>query len=82
VVNDTFLAQFEEGHPINLPLKCPSSPHVYALEGGEKRWSKDIQAFTEEGYVWDDVQPVSCDYLRDLPDGLPIPEDAGPPPQP
>jgi hypothetical protein len=28
------------------------------------------------------VRFVHCGYLRDLPDGLPIPEDAGPPPQP
>ena len=32
--------------------------------------------------VWDDVRFVSCPYLRDLPDGVPIPEDAGEPPQP
>jgi len=82
VVDDEFLAQFEEGRPINLLLKCESSPHIYALEGGEKRWIKDIQAFTAEGYVWDDVQLVACDYLRNLPDGPSIPEDAGPPPQP
>jgi len=82
VVDDRFLAQFEKGRPINLLLKCGSSPHVYALEGGEKRWVKDIQTFTAEGYVWEDVQLVTCDYLRNLPDGLPIPEDAGPPPQP
>ncbi len=82
VVDDEFLAQFEIGHPIHLVLKCGDSPHVYALEGGEKRWIKDIDTFTAEGYVWDDVQLVTCGYLRQLPDGLPIPEDAGTPPQP
>ena len=30
----------------------------------------------------EDVKLVSCNYLRRLPDGPPIPEDAGPPPQP
>jgi hypothetical protein len=82
VVDDKFLDQFEKGRPIHLLLKCASSPHIYALENGTKRWIKDIQTFTAEGYVWDDVQFVSCDYLRSLPDGPSIPEDAGPPPQP
>jgi hypothetical protein len=82
VVEDTFLQQFEKGRPIHVLLKCESSPHIYALENDHKRWIKDIPTFTAEGYVWADVKFVSCDYLRGLPDGLPIPEDAGPPPQP
>jgi hypothetical protein len=82
VVDDEFLAQFEMGHPIHLILKCDSSPHIYALENGKKRWIKDIDTFTAEGYVWDDVQSVTCGYLRNLPDGPSIPEDAGPSPQP
>ena len=80
--DDEFLEQFEMGHPIHLILKCGDSPHIYALENGKKRWIKDIQTFTAEGYVWDDVQLVTCGYLRQLPDGPPIPEDAGTPPQP
>jgi hypothetical protein len=44
--------------------------------------TKDIDTFTSEGHVWDDVRFVSCQYLRELPDGPPIPEDAGPPPEP
>ena len=82
VVDDGFLEQFEPGRPIHILLKCEGSPHIYALEDGQKRWIKDIPTFEAEGYVWEDVKLVSCDYLRDLPDGLPIPEDAGPPPQP
>ena len=82
VVDDDFLEQFEPGRPIHVLLKCGGSPHIYALENGQKRWIKDIPAFEAEGYVWEDLKSVSCDYLRDLPDGLPIPEDAGPPPQP
>ena len=82
LVDDEFLAQFEMGHPIHLILKCGDSPHIYALENGKKRWIKDIDTFTAEGYVWDDVQLVTCGYLRQLPDGLPIPEDAGTPPRP
>jgi hypothetical protein len=82
VVDDDFLEQFEKGRPIHVLLKCAHSPHIYALENGQKRWIKDIPTFEAEGYVWEDVKFVSCDYLRDLPDGPPIPEDAGPPPQP
>lgn len=82
VVDDSFLEQFEKGRPIHVLLKCGGSPHIYALENGQKRWIKDISTFEAEGYVWEDVEFVSCDYLRSLPDGSPIPEDAGPPPQP
>jgi len=81
VVDDSFLEQFEKGRPIHVLLKCERSPHIYALEDGQKRWIKDISTFEAEGYVWEDVKFVSCDYLRNLPDGPPIPEDAGPPPQ-
>jgi hypothetical protein len=81
-VEDGFLKQFEEGKPIHLLLKCPSSPHVYALEEGVKRWIKDIPTFQDQEYVWEDIQLMGCGELRHLPDGLPIPIDAGPPPQP
>ena len=82
VVDDSFLEKFEKGRPIHVLLKCEGSPHFYALENGQKRWIKDIPTFEAEGYVWEDLKSVSCDYLRRLPDGPTIPEDAGPPPQP
>ncbi len=82
IVDDKFLGEFEKGRPIHVLLKCPTSPHIYALENGAKRWIKDIPTFLAEGYVWEDVKFVSCDYLRSLPNGPSIPEDAGPPPQP
>jgi hypothetical protein len=82
MVEDEFLQEFEDGFPIHLLLKCQASPHIYALENGEKRWIEDIPTFEGQGYVWEDVRFVSCQYLRNLPDGKPIPEDAGPPPQP
>ncbi|MGD9146580.1 MAG: hypothetical protein PVI80_13535 [Anaerolineae bacterium] len=82
VVEDEFLAKFEKGTPIHVLLKCRTSPHIYRVENQEKRWIKDIDTFEAEGHVWEDVRLVSCDYLRGLPDGPPIPEDAGPPPQP
>lgn len=82
VVEDEFLAKFEEGRPIHVLLKCQASPHIYRLENKQKRWIRDIDTFLAEGHVWEDVRIVSCPYLRDLPDGVPIPEDAGPPPEP
>lgn len=71
---------YEQPGPILL--KCPASPHIYLLEDGRKRWIKDIPTFEAEGYGWNDVSFVACADLRALPDGQPIPPDAGPPPQP
>ena len=69
-------------HPDPILLKCTQSPHIYLLDGGEKRWIDTIATFTDRGYVWRDVRFVTCDDLRSIPDGEPIPADAGPPPQP
>jgi hypothetical protein len=82
VVEDGFLDPYEIGPPIHVILKCPDSPHIYLLEGEEKRWIVDIAAFEAQGYVWEDVAFVSCAYLRSLPDGETIPPEHGPPPQP
>jgi len=82
VVEDSFLARFEIGRPIHVLLKCPASPHIYRLENNQKRWIRDIDTFLAEGHVWEDVRLVACEYLRGIPDGLPIPEDAGEPPRP
>jgi hypothetical protein len=83
IVDDKFLDKFEQGPAIHVLLKCRTSPHIYRLEvNQEKRWIRDIETFEAEGHVWEDVRFVGCQYLRDLPDGPPIPEDAGVPPQP
>lgn len=82
VVDDPFLQQFEKGRPIHVLLKCVESDHIYRLEDNQKRWIKDINTFLAEGHIWDDVRFVSCEYLRSIADGLPIPENAGTPPQP
>lgn len=71
---------FTEPDPVLL--KCHASPHIYLLADGEKRWIQDIETFDNRGYVWDDVNFVLCQDLRLVPDGTPIPADAGPPPQP
>jgi hypothetical protein len=82
IVEDEFLARFQKGRPIHVLLKCRTSPHIYRLENDQKRWIEDIETFEAEGHVWEDVRFVGCQYLRDLPNGPPIPEDAGPPPEP
>jgi hypothetical protein len=71
---------YERAEPILL--KCSTSPHIYLLEDGEKRWIQDIATFEAQGYRWNDVQYVFCDDLRVVPDGETIPPGAGPPPQP
>jgi len=81
-VPDGYLDDYAIGPPLHVLLKCPDSPHIYRLEGGEKRWIRDIDSFSAEGHVWEDVRFVSCQYLRSLPDGETIPPGAGDPPQP
>jgi hypothetical protein len=82
IVEEGFLEDYEIGPPLHVLLKCGESPHIYRLEGGEKRWIVDITAFEAEGHVWEDVRFVPCGYLRDLPDGETIPPGHGPPPEP
>jgi hypothetical protein len=59
-----------------------SGPEICILEDDKLHWIRDIGTFLAKGHVWDDVRFVSCEYLRDLPDGPSIPEDTGPPPEP
>jgi hypothetical protein len=82
IVEPGFLNQFEKGSPLYVLLKCDSSPHIYRLEEGKKRWIVDIPTFEAEGYVWQDVKFVPCEYLRGLPDGESIPPGRGSPPPP
>jgi hypothetical protein len=68
--------------PPPILLKCSGSPHIYLLDQGEKRWIENMRTFNDRGYVWGDVRFISCDDLHSIPDGVPIPANAGPPPQP
>ena len=68
--------------PDPILLKCTGSPHIYLIEDGQKRWIDTIQTFNDRGYLWRDVYFVPCADLRSVPDGVPIPAGAGPPPQP
>ena len=65
-----------------IVLKCYASPHIYLLQGNQKRWIKDIPTFEAEGYRWSDISFVPCPDLRLVPDGETIPPGSGPPPQP
>jgi hypothetical protein len=67
--------------PPPILLKC-SGPHIYLLDGGEKRWIDTLETFEARGYSWQDVHVVRCADLGSIPDGTPIPADAGPPPEP
>ena len=71
---------YQRGEPI--VLKCYGSPHIYLLEGNQKRWIRDIPTFEGQGYRWSDLSFVPCPDLRLVPDGETIPPGSGPPPQP
>ncbi len=77
------LAPYVQDDVAPVILKCTASPHIYVIQkDGNKHWVKDIPTFEAQGYEWSDIQFVPCDVLRAIPDGQPIPPDAGPPPQP
>jgi hypothetical protein len=82
LVDDAFLERFPDGPALSVLKKCARSPHVFAIEDGLRRWIKDIPTFEEQGYLWDDVQIVSCAAIESIPSGPPIPPDAGEPPAP
>lgn len=82
IVENEVIAGFEQGEPYHVLLKCKESPHIYRLENDHKRWIRDIPTFRREGHVWEEVRFVDCAYLRSIPMGPPIPQDAGPSPQP
>jgi hypothetical protein len=78
-VEDNLLEGFGKGRAIHRLVTCLNSPHIYALEQGQKRLVKDPSSRNQTN-PWDEVRLVSCDYLRHLPEGSPVPEDAAPPP--
>jgi hypothetical protein len=79
LVEDNVLESFGRGRSIYRLVTCPNSSHIYALEQGQKRWVKDPPT-RNQAEPWDEVRVVSCDYLRQLPEGSPILGDVGPPP--
>lgn len=79
LVEDNLLESFGKGPSIYRLVTCPNSPYIYVLEQGQKRWVKDPPA-GNKAEPWDEVRLVSCDYLRQLPEGSPILENVGPSP--
>ncbi len=67
--------------PYPILLKCENSPNIYALNGGEKHWIKDIPTFEAQGFTWGDVHFTRCDTIDAIPSGPSIPPDAGSPPE-
>ena len=77
-VEEKLLAQFGQGRPVRRWISCRATPLIYALENGQKRLCpaecglvNDPQAGRTK--PWDEVHPVTCDYLRRLSDGPPLP---------
>jgi hypothetical protein len=71
LVDDTLLEQFGQGQPIRHLIRCQGSPYIYAQENGLKRSIQEPLPATR-ARPWDKVHRVSCDYLRRLPNGLPV----------
>lgn len=80
-VDDSLLEKFGRGQPVRRLVKCPNNSAIFALENGQKRWVKDPPP-ANAAKRWDRAVVISCVALYRLPDGLPIPTDAGLPPQP
>ena len=70
-VEDSLLAQFGQGPPVQYLLQCRTKPDIYAVEDGYKR--RVAIPPTNSVQVWDKVHFVSCHYLERLPDGPPLP---------
>lgn len=79
-VDEKLLAQFGQGRPIRRWITCRATPLIYALENGQKRLCSSecggvYDLRTGQARPWDQVHPVTCDYLQRLPDGPPLPAD-------
>ena len=80
-VDQAFIDQFEDGPHFHVIIRCEQQPHIYLLEGREKRWIENPAEFERAGLKWEDVRYISCFKLKnDFPDGVPIPQNAGDPP--
>lgn len=53
--------------PKNILVKLPTSPRVYLIENGKKRWISTYSAFVRNGYGFDQVAPINqieLDYYK------------------
>lgn len=59
-------------YPESLLLKSPIDAKIYLLENSRKRWIKTAEAFTRNGYDWNNVSSVNPAELNSYPDGAVI----------
>ena len=79
-VDQAFVNQFDDGPALHALIKCNTQPHIYQLEEDKKRWIENPREFEKAGFKWEEVRTINCSRLKRIPDGIPIPPDAGDPP--
>lgn len=76
-VDQEFVDQFSSGPDFHVLIRCDAQPHIYLLEGTQKRWIENPVEFERAGFKWEDVRYIDCWRLKNsYEDGVPIPEDA------
>lgn len=78
IVSDVELSSYTEGAPISGPsshpngtlIKVATSPDVYFLEGGQKRYITSPVAFVSNGFRWDRIVTVTDEEMAGYPGGL------------
>lgn len=72
--NDIATVSVEElsSYPESYLIKSVSSPEIYFLEGGTKRWVTDIEAFYKNDFEWEAVSLVNERDLEFYQAGDPI----------
>lgn len=77
MVDDAFVAQFQDGEPLYALTACIRSPHVYALEDGKKRWIEDFPAYDAQTVLESRFIRDSCADIAKIPLGEPLQTEAG-----
>ncbi len=75
VVQEATLAGLPEGaaisaaaaHPDGTLIKYATSPRVYLLEGGKKRWIPSAEVFTQRNLRWENIVTIPASFS--YPDG-------------
>ena len=83
VVSPEYVAQFEEGKNKDLLAACPGSPHIFTIsldpENARARRVRhhiqDVEAFSAEGFRWEDISYNYCNLLTGTVVGESIPPD-------
>jgi hypothetical protein len=61
-----------DSYPNNILVKLATSPKVYKLENGKKRWIETATAFNRNGFHWDQIAPINQAEFDYYPLGLTI----------